>query len=413
MGNLNILKLIDKEGVDFLTDIIRDYINLQNNNLLSTIDQTSDALSSVINTKYSDLLNRINSIISGESGVIKVLPDTDEIENGVYSSNGDLWIIQSSYRLKLSPNGVQLYKKINNVWTAVNNINLTTNIDNIQITGTILNENDVNITIPLAQSNKSGLVTSAERQQIINLPNTYAPINSPQFTGTPTAPTPSENTNTNQIATTAFVQALLSEDIPTYKESDIEFSVVHPSRMLPLFKSGKYILVKRTNGNLTLMYLANEENVQVDVLTIHMPYARGPVIIEQESWTESSGAMHFNGIPLIDLDDYLLAKTVSDTSDKSDRIATTAFVQNVLAVLVAGRFKFVSTLPITGESGYIYLTPHTHSIENDLKDEWIWDATNSKFELIGNTDIDLSNYWNMTNLIPCTNTEILQIWTNS
>lgn len=117
--------------------------------------------------------------------------------------------------------------------------------------------------------------------------------------------------------------------------------------------------------------------------------------------------MHTNGIPLIDIDNYLLAKTVSDTSDKSDRIATTAFVQNVLAILVAGRFKFVSTLPVTGESGYIYLTPHEHSIENDLKDEWIWDATKSKFELIGNTDIDLSNYWNMTNLIPCTNTEIL------
>lgn len=407
MGNLNKLHLIDKEGVDFLTDIIRDYINLQDSNL-------SDALSSVINTKYSDLLNRINSIISGESGVIKVLPDTGEIENGVYSSNGDLWIIQSTYRLKLSPNGVQLYKKINNAWTAVNNLNLTANTDNIQITGTIVNENDVNITIPLAQSNKSGLVTSAERQQIINLPNTYAPINSPQFTGTPIAPTPSEDTNTNQIATTAFVQALLSENIPTYKESDIGGITTNPFKLLPLFtNNSKYALVKRTNGNLSILYLADEENVQVDLFTIHIPYARGPIIIEQESLIESQGVLHTNGIPLIDIDDYLLAKTVSDTSDKSDRIATTAFVQNVLAILVAGRFKFVQTLPVTGESGYIYLTPHTHSIENDLKDEWIWDATKSKFELIGNTDIDLSNYWNMTNLIPCTNTEILQIWTNS
>lgn len=407
MGNLNKLHLIDKEGVDFLTDIIRDYINLQDSNL-------SDALSSVINTKYSDLLNRINSIISGESGVIKVLPDTDEIENGIYSSNGDLWIIQSTYRLKLSPNGVQLYKKINNVWTAVNNLNLTTNTENIQITGTIINENDVNITIPLAQSNKSGLVTSAERQQIINLPNTYAPINSPQFTGTPTAPTPVKDTNTNQIATTAFVQALLSEDIPTYKESNIGGITTNPFKLLPLFtNNSKYALVKRTNGNLSILYLADEENVQVDLFTIHIPYARGPVITQSEKLTESQGEMHTNGIPLIDIDNYLLAKTVSDTSDKSDRIATTAFVQNVLAILVAGRFKFVSTLPVTGESGYIYLTPHEHSIENDLKDEWIWDATKSKFELIGNTDIDLSNYWNMTNLIPCTNTEILQIWTNS
>ena len=36
---------------------------------------------------------------------------------------------------------------------------------------------------------------------------TYAPINSPAFTGTPTAPTPSSGDDSTKIATTAFVQA--------------------------------------------------------------------------------------------------------------------------------------------------------------------------------------------------------------
>ena len=36
---------------------------------------------------------------------------------------------------------------------------------------------------------------------------TYAPINSPTFTGTPTAPTPSSGDDSTKIATTAFVQA--------------------------------------------------------------------------------------------------------------------------------------------------------------------------------------------------------------
>jgi len=36
---------------------------------------------------------------------------------------------------------------------------------------------------------------------------TYAPINSPAFTGTPTAPTAAPATNTTQVATTAFVMA--------------------------------------------------------------------------------------------------------------------------------------------------------------------------------------------------------------
>lgn len=38
-----------------------------------------------------------------------------------------------------------------------------------------------------------------------NLEKTKAPIDNPEFTGTPTAPTPSAGTNTNQLATTAFV----------------------------------------------------------------------------------------------------------------------------------------------------------------------------------------------------------------
>ena len=43
---------------------------------------------------------------------------------------------------------------------------------------------------------------------------TYAPINNPGLTGTPTAPTPVVGTNTTQIATTAFVQSQLAFSIP-------------------------------------------------------------------------------------------------------------------------------------------------------------------------------------------------------
>lgn len=40
---------------------------------------------------------------------------------------------------------------------------------------------------------------------LIYITGTAAPINSPAFTGTPTAPTAAEGTNTTQIATTQFV----------------------------------------------------------------------------------------------------------------------------------------------------------------------------------------------------------------
>jgi hypothetical protein len=47
-------------------------------------------------------------------------------------------------------------------------------------------------------------------QLVVTALTGYAPINSPNFTGTPTAPTPPSNANTTQIATTAMVQAAIT-----------------------------------------------------------------------------------------------------------------------------------------------------------------------------------------------------------
>lgn len=43
----------------------------------------------------------------------------------------------------------------------------------------------------------------------------FAPLTSPAFIGTPTAPTPTAGTNTTQLATTAFIQAALTAYAPT------------------------------------------------------------------------------------------------------------------------------------------------------------------------------------------------------
>ena len=102
------------------------------------------------------------------------------------------------------------------------------------------------------------------------------------------------------------------------------------------------------------------------------------------------------------------------------QIATTAFVQTAIGAAVSGSFKFVNSLPSTGEEGYIYLVPHTHSGSStntnpDVKDEYIWNtsANPAQWELIGNTDLDLSNYWNKTDLVTATNAEVLACWEDS
>lgn len=66
-------------------------------------------------------------------------------------------------------------------------------------------------------------------------------------------------------------------------------------------------------------------------------------------------------------------------------------------------FEVVESLPSTGESGKIYLVKHAHGAQ-DQYDEYIY--YNNAWEKIGSTDIDLSNYWNMDNLVAITNGEI-------
>ena len=72
----------------------------------------------------------------------------------------------------------------------------------------------------------------------------------------------------------------------------------------------------------------------------------------------------------------------------------------------AGHLKkqIVQTLPTTGQSDIIYLVPKSTSETNNAYDEYQW--INNKWELMGDSQIDLSGYYNTSNLIPLTEAEI-------
>ena len=67
-------------------------------------------------------------------------------------------------------------------------------------------------------------------------------------------------------------------------------------------------------------------------------------------------------------------------------------------------FSVVDTLPATGEKNVIYLTPKASAQNRNAKDEWIY--VNGEFEKIGDTEIDLSNYWTKTDLTMATYADI-------
>ena len=67
------------------------------------------------------------------------------------------------------------------------------------------------------------------------------------------------------------------------------------------------------------------------------------------------------------------------------------------------KIEVVTELPETGESNVIYLVPKQDTGDNDVFDEYVW--VNNDWELIGTTDIDLSNYLakdNTTSYTPTT-----------
>lgn len=78
-------------------------------------------------------------------------------------------------------------------------------------------------------------------------------------------------------------------------------------------------------------------------------------------------------------------------------------INNAISGITGIDFQVVESLPGTGIKGVIYLVSNSGTGSN-IYDEYIW-VTN-RFEKIGTTEIDLSNYYNTTNLLALTNQEI-------
>lgn len=73
-------------------------------------------------------------------------------------------------------------------------------------------------------------------------------------------------------------------------------------------------------------------------------------------------------------------------------------IDDALAGITGIDFLIVQTLPDTGEKGIIYLVPNSGSGGNSY-DEYIWiepTGGTARFEKIGTTEVDLSNYWTST-----------------
>lgn len=99
-------------------------------------------------------------------------------------------------------------------------------------------------------------------------------------------------------------------------------------------------------------------------------------------------------------------------SGRVDEIVSTGYqtasdvssaINNALAGITGISFEVVTSLPSTGTAGTIYLISNSGSGTNSY-DEYIY--VSNKWERLGTTDVDLSSYYNTSNLIAITNAEI-------
>lgn len=110
--------------------------------------------------------------------------------------------------------------------------------------------------------------------------------------------------------------------------------------------------------------------------------------------------------------DYAKTSTVDNKiSDALTDYITEAEVNSKIVEAVKNittfRKEVVSELPPTGEDNVIYLIPNPKSSDGNSKLEYLW--IDGAYELIGSTDVDLSNYWSKDDMEIMTKEDLSKI----
>lgn len=186
------------------------------------------------------------------------------------------------------------------------------------------------------------------------IPVTYAPINSPTFTGSVSGPTPPAGDNTTLYATTAFVQNLNS-GIATvnvagaanvtlsqaqYGEGIIQLTGALTGSINVIFPIwGKWIVANNTSGAFTV--------------TCKTAAGAGIAVVQGRSRTIYADGTNINS-QRTDFDSVSLTGTPTSTTppsnDNSTRVATTAMVQAAALAVNAG--SLITVLNVAGNTTY-------------------------------------------------------------
>ena len=134
---------------------------------------------------------------------------------GTVNSLSDLSITATATELNYV-DGVTsaIQTQLNSKQATITGAATTIDTENLTVSRALVSDGSGKVAVSAVTSTEIGYldgVTSAIQTQL----NAKAPLASPTLTGTPAAPTAAVNTNTTQIATTAYVVAQIADDAPT------------------------------------------------------------------------------------------------------------------------------------------------------------------------------------------------------
>lgn len=128
--------------------------------------------------------------------------------------------------------------------------------------------------------------------------------------------------------------------------------------------------------------------------------AVGAEVNVNADWNASTGdaaILNKPSIPEVDT-------AMSDSSNNAiSNRAVKSYIDNAIGSITGINFEVVVTLPATGTAGTIYLVSNSGASPNSY-DEYIYVSNN--WEKIGTTDVDLSGYQLISELVPLTTAEI-------
>lgn len=103
-----------------------------------------------------------------------------------------------------------------------------------------------------------------------------------------------------------------------------------------------------------------------------------------------SGEPGSSNIPGYNAEGKLYGNTTSD--DEPKVLANKQYVDNAISSVLNGAFQIVETLPETGKQGVIYAVPMEDN--PSVYELYVWE--DNSYKSLGKTEIDLSNYYNKT-----------------